>query len=115
VIIREYKRNQSYYMYMQLLQFKCDISFFIKTYLSVALHLYLKIKIAAINVVRIATETFVSSMRHPAGKFGSFSGTWNIVPFPACQDQTIRFASLGSIYRNLYRLQKSISVVQCLQ
>jgi len=100
-------------MYIHLLQLKCDISFFVKTYLSVALHLDLKIKIAATNVVKIAT--FVSSMRHPVGKFGSFSGTWNIVPFPACQNQTIRFASLGSIYRNLYCLHISISVVQCLQ
>lgn len=85
--------------------------FFLSTYLPAAMHLYLKIKIAATSVVKIATEMFVSSMRQPAGEYRSFSGTWITVPFPARQDQTIRFTSVGSICRNLYCLQNSISVV----
>lgn len=84
--------------------------FFFSTYFLTALHLYLKIKIAATSIVKTATRMFISSTRHSVADRKSLSGTWNIVPFSARQNQTIRFAGLDNVCRNLYRLQKSISI-----
>lgn len=105
----------SYKIIIILLQVKIlalsdAIFFFSSTYFLTALHLYLKIKIAATSVVKIVTKIFISSTRHSVVDCKSFSGTWNTVPFSARQSQTIRFAGLGSICRNLYCLQKSILI-----
>lgn len=80
------------------------------TYLRFALHLYLRIVIAATSIVKTTTAMFISSMLHFAD-CKSFSGTWYIVPFTACQNQTICLFALGSICKNLYGSQKSISTV----
>lgn len=109
-IIRDYSKYELENYYNLKILALSNILLF-STYFLIALHLYLKIKITATNIVKIATKMFISSTRHSVVDCESFSGTWNIVPFSARQNQTIRFTGLGNIRRNLYRLQKSISIL----